>query len=60
MVYFGANPKYLLADLENLIGFQQEIIENRVFKSTFPRLKENLENGNPIFAGDLYMYHLHY
>jgi hypothetical protein len=60
MVYFGANPKYLLSDLENLIGFQQEIIENKVFKNTFPRLKEHLENGNPVVAGAMDMYYLHY
>jgi hypothetical protein len=60
MVYFGANPKYLLEDLGKLIGFQQEIVENRVFKSTFPRLIKHLENGNPVVAGALDMYYLHY
>lgn len=60
MVYFGANPKYLLADLEQIVGFKQEIIENRVFKSAFSKLKEFIDNGNPVVAGGLDMYFLHY
>ncbi len=36
MVYFGANPKYLLDDLEKIIGFKQGMLENKVFKNTFP------------------------
>ena len=60
MVYFGANPKYLLSDLENLIGFRQVIIENKVFKNTLPKLREFIDNGNPVVAGALDMYYLHY
>lgn len=60
MVYFGANPKYLLADLEKIIGFKQEIIENRVFKSTFPLLKAYIDRGHPVIAGALDMFYLHY
>ncbi len=60
MVYWGANTKYLLADLEKIIGFKQIVIENRVFKNTFPRLKEYIDNGQPVVAGALDMYYLHY
>jgi hypothetical protein len=60
MVYFGANPKYLLDDLEEIIGFKQEMLENKVFKNTFPKLKEFIDNGQPVMAGALDMYHLHY
>ncbi len=42
MVYWGANPKYLLDDLEKIIGFKQEMLENKVFKNTFPKLKRHL------------------
>ena len=60
MVYFGANPKYLLDDLEKIIGFKQEMLENKVFKNTFPKLKEFIDSGQPVVAGALDMYHLHY
>jgi hypothetical protein len=60
MVYCGANPKYLMNDLEKIIGFKQEIIENRVFKSTFPKIKEFIDLGLPVVAGALDMYYLHY
>lgn len=60
MVYFGANPKYLMNDLEKIIGFKQEIIENRVFKRTFPKIKEFIDLGLPVVAGALDMYYLHY
>jgi len=60
MVYWGANTKYLLAALENIIGFRQSLIENRVFKNTFPKLKEYIDDKQPVVAGALDMYHLHY
>ena len=48
MVYFGANPKYLLDDLEQIMGFKQEIFENRVFKNTFPKIKDFIDKGKPV------------
>ncbi|OQA21009.1 MAG: hypothetical protein BWY60_00891 [Actinobacteria bacterium ADurb.Bin346] len=60
MVYFGANPKYLLADLENIIGFKQEIIEDRAFKNTFSLIKSYIDSGRPVVAGALDMFYLHY
>jgi len=60
MVYWGANPKYLLADLEKVIGFKQVVIEGRVFKNTFAKLKEFIDSGMPVVAGALDMYYLHY
>jgi hypothetical protein len=60
MVYCGANPKYLLGDLEKIIGFKQVILENKVFKNTFPKLKEFIDNDQPVVAGALDMYYLHY
>jgi len=60
MVYFGANPKYLLEDLGQIMGFKQEIFENRVFKNTFPKIKEFIDIGRPVVAGALDMYYLHY
>ncbi|MBM3710371.1 MAG: DUF4872 domain-containing protein [Actinobacteria bacterium] len=60
MVYWGANPKYLLTDLERVVGFKQVVVEGKVFKNTFPKLKEFIDNGMPVVAGALDMYYLHY
>jgi hypothetical protein len=60
MVYWGACPKYLLSDLGDIIGFKQTLIENRVFKNTFPKMKESIDNDQPVMAGALDMYYLHY
>jgi hypothetical protein len=60
MVYWGACPKYLLSDLGDIIGFKQALIENRVFKNTFPKMKEFIDNDQPVMAGALDMYYLHY
>lgn len=60
MVYCVASPKYLMNDLEKIIGFKQEIIENRVFKSTFPKIKGFIDHGLPVVAGALDMYYLNY
>ena len=60
MVYFGANPKYLLDDLAKMIGFEQQVVENRVFKNAFPKIKEIINSGCPVVAGALDMYYLHY
>jgi len=60
MVYWGANPKYLMKDLEIIIGFKQVLIENKSFKNSFAQLKEFIDNGQPVIAGALDMYYLHY
>jgi hypothetical protein len=60
MVYWGANPKYLMKDLAKIIGFTDTVVEGKVFKSTFPRLKEFVDRGQPVMAGALDMYYLHY
>ena len=60
MVYFGANPKYLLSDLEQILGFEQQVFENRAFKNSFPKIKEFISKGYPVVAGALDMYYLHY
>lgn len=60
MVYWGANPKYLMKDLSEIIGFQDIVIEAKAFKSTFTKLKEFIDNGQPVVAGALDMYYLHY
>jgi len=60
MVYWGANPKYLMKDLAEIIGFKQTVIEGKTFKSTFPKLKAFIDNGQPVVAGALDMYYLHY
>jgi hypothetical protein len=60
MVYWGASPKYLMKDLATILGFQEQVIEGRSFKFTFNRLKGFIDDGQPVMAGALDMYHLHY
>jgi hypothetical protein len=60
MVYWGANPKYLMKDLANIIGFKETVIEGKTFKNTFRRLKEAIDDGQPVMAGALDMYYIHY
>jgi hypothetical protein len=60
MVYWGANPKYLMKDLARIIGFKETVIEGKTFKNTFPKLKESIDSGQPVVAGALDMYWLHY
>ena len=60
MVYWDANPKYLMKDLANIIGFKETVIEGRSFKFTFSRLKDFIDEGLPVVAGALDMYYLNY
>jgi hypothetical protein len=60
MVYWGANPRYLMKDLASIIGFKETVIEGKAFKNTFPKLKEFVDNGQPVMAGALDMYCLRY
>lgn len=60
MVYWGANPKHLMKDLANIIGFEETVIEGRKFKFTFSRLKDFIDEGRPVVAGALDMFYLHY
>jgi hypothetical protein len=60
MVYWGANPNYLMKDLARIVGFEETVIEWKTFKNTFPKLKEFVDNGQPVLAGALDMYYLHY
>ncbi|MCJ7769996.1 BtrH N-terminal domain-containing protein [Candidatus Bathyarchaeota archaeon] len=60
MVYWGANTKYLMKDLAQLIGFKETVVEGKTFKNTFLKLKQFIDNGQPVVAGALDMYYLHY
>jgi hypothetical protein len=60
MVYWGANTKYLMKDLAKIIGFKETVIEGKTFKNMFSKLKESIDNGQPVVAGALDMYYLHY
>lgn len=59
-VYWGACPKYLLRDLAQITGFSEILIEGKAFKNMFSKLKEFIDNEQPVMAGALDMYHLHY
>jgi hypothetical protein len=60
MVYWSTNPKYLLRNLEKAIGFSQVVTEGKSFKMTFAKLKEFIDKHEPVMAGALDMYYLHY
>ena len=60
MVYWGNNPRYLLQDLADIIGFAQLISEGKAFKNEFPKMKQYLDNGKPVMVGALDMFYLHY
>jgi hypothetical protein len=60
MVYWGNNPKYLLKDLGQIIGFKQLISEGKSFKNEFPKIRQYLDNDEPVMVGALDMYYLHY
>jgi hypothetical protein len=60
MVYWSTNPKYLLRNLEKIIGFKQIVSEEKGFKTTFREIKEFIDNDEPVVAGALDMYYLHY
>jgi hypothetical protein len=60
MVYWGANPRYLMKDLANIIGFEEAMVEGKTFKNTFQKLKQFIDNGQPVMAGALDMYYLRY
>lgn len=60
MVFWGANTKYLMKDLEKIIGFKQVISESKTFKNTLLKIKDFIDKGQPVVAGALDMYYLHY
>jgi len=60
MVYWGNNTKFLLAELSSIINYNETIIENKSWKSTFSIIKQELLNNKPVIAGALDMYHLPY
>jgi hypothetical protein len=60
MVYWGTSPKYLLEDLSEIIGFTQQVSEGKSFKNEFPKMKQYLDNDEPLMVGALDMYYLHY
>jgi len=60
MVYWGANPKYLMKDLANIIGFKETVVEGKSFEFMFSRLKDFIQEDRPVVAGALDMYYLHY
>ncbi|NMC59082.1 MAG: BtrH N-terminal domain-containing protein [Candidatus Methanofastidiosa archaeon] len=60
MVYWGANTKYLMQELAQIIGFEQMILENHTFANTFPKIKEWINEDKPVVVGALDMYYLPY
>ena len=60
MVYWGANTKYLMTDLGQILGFEQILLENRIFANTFIKIKEWINEEHPVVVGALDMFYLPY
>jgi len=60
MVYWGNNPKYLLKELSDILGFKLETNEGRAWKAVSQKMKESIDSGEPVMAGALDMFYLHY
>ena len=60
MVYWGANTKYLMKDLAQIIGFEQNVLENRTFANTLVKVKEWINKEQPVVVGALDMFYLPY
>jgi hypothetical protein len=60
MVYWGNSPKYLMEQLQEVIGFTQTLSEGKAFKNEFPRIKSYLDKDVPVVVGALDMFYLHY
>ena len=60
MVYWGNSPKYLMEQLQEVIGFTQTISEGKSFKNEFPKIKDLLNKNIPVVVGALDMFYLHY
>ncbi|HYA22060.1 MAG TPA: BtrH N-terminal domain-containing protein [Thermoproteota archaeon] len=60
MVYWGNSPKYLLRELGEVVGFKQQVIEGRSWKSVSERIRQSIDQGEPVVAGALDMYYLSY
>lgn len=60
MVYWGNSPKYLLQELGEIIGYEQEIVEGKSWKTSFQKIKDTIDKEIPVVAGALDMYYLHY
>jgi hypothetical protein len=59
-VYWGANPKYLLQNLEPILGFTQEISEGKGGRTALAGIRAAIDRGEPVMAGALDMFYLHY
>lgn len=53
LVCWDNSLNYLLKDLGKLIGFTQTISEGKSFRNEFPKMKEHLENDEPVRVGAL-------
>ncbi len=60
MVYWGANSKYLIEELAEIIGFSEILSEGKAFRNEFPKMKAYLDEGQPLMVGAMDMFYLHY
>lgn len=60
-VYWNdGRPKKMYEFMNDKIGYTYSFIENRTFKYSLNKLKEEINNGSPIVIGSLDMYYLEY
>ncbi len=60
LVFWGTNARYLVQNLERIIGFKQTVLEGRSSSTVVSKLEEFIRRGVPVVAGALDMYYLHY
>jgi len=60
MVYWGNSPKYLLKELNAVLPYEVIISEGKAWKTTYAKIIESLDHDEPVVAGALDMYYLHY
>ncbi|MFC2039763.1 BtrH N-terminal domain-containing protein [Chloroflexota bacterium] len=60
LVHWGISPQYMIKELSGIIGFTQMISEGKAYRNVFPVIKQSLDNDEPIIAGAVDMYYLHY
>jgi hypothetical protein len=60
MVFWGANPRHFIPNLEKIIGFRQVVVEGRGSSATTKMIEEHIDQGSPVVVGALDMFYLHY
>ena len=60
IVYRHNSSEYLLKELSGILGYEETVIKGHSWKSTCSKIIQSLNNGIPVLAGGLDMFHLPY